>query len=100
MILNQGKNKRSCKKSQNLLHSAKMCYCQLIPTLPSTFKFKLPGFSDKVGAWFAANQIRKTYLARVKGSFKKLMETEISGVFRAKTKTVEGGAREVVMFFV
>jgi len=33
----------------------------------------------RVGAWFAANQIRKTYLARVKGSFKKLMETEIAG---------------------
>ena len=30
----------------------------------------------EVGAWFAANQIRKTYLARVKGCFKKLLDPD------------------------
>eukprot|EP00438_Fugacium_kawagutii_P024195 Skav213517 [mRNA] locus=scaffold656:136100:137107:+ [translate_table: standard] len=40
---------------------------------------------SQVGAWFAANQIRKTYLARVKGSFQKLFDKDagdIPGVTR------------------
>ena len=76
-----------------------MCALSLLPNFAINLEIS-SCLGDKVGAWFAANQIRKTYLARVKGSFKKLLETEIAGVFRAKKKTpVEGSACEVVLFF-
>lgn len=51
----------------------------------------------RVGAWFAANQIRKTYLARVKGCFKKLLDPDsgdLPGVTRLNGRVrVEGYIR-------
>lgn len=50
----------------------------------------------RVGAWFAANQIRKTYLARVKGCFKKLLDDsgDLPGVTRTSGRLrVEGYIR-------
>lgn len=51
----------------------------------------------RVGAWFAANQIRKTYLARVKGCFKKLLDPDsgdLPGVTRLNGRLrVEGYIR-------
>ncbi|CAJ1337431.1 unnamed protein product [Effrenium voratum] len=51
---------------------------------------KTKSCARRVGAWFAANQIRKTYLARVKGRFDQL-GTEVPGVTRVGDRVrVEG----------
>ena len=44
-------------------------------------------YGVEVGAWFAANQIRKTYLARVKGCFKKLLDPDSGRVHRVTFQT-------------
>ena len=44
-------------------------------------------YGVEVGAWFAANQIRKTYLARVKGCFKKLLDPDSGRVYRVTFQT-------------